>query len=68
MKKLLIMLSLLLLVSCSTNKNLVEYNKIRMDRNEEYLKSVEGRTVPKGEGKTERVPLDKEAERWSREQ
>ena len=34
-------------------------------KNEEYLNSVEGKTVPKGEinGTTRRVPLEKEADR-----
>lgn len=66
MKKILMMLSFLLLMSCTTNHALVEYNKARMDRNEEYLNSVEGRMEAKGEGKTRRVPLEKEAERWSK--
>ena len=52
-------------MSCSTNKALVEYNRERMDKNEEYLRSVEDKTVPKGEvnGATKRVPLEKEADR-----
>ena len=71
MKKILLLSGLLLLVmSCSTNKDLVEYNRVRMDRNEAYLNSVENKKVPKGDikGKTTRVPLEKEAEKWSREQ
>lgn len=62
--KLLLLISLLL-VSCSTNKALVNYNRERMDKNEEYLRSVENKTVPKGEvkGTVKRVPLEKEADR-----
>jgi uncharacterized protein YcfL len=65
MKKRLLLLISFLLVSCSTNKALVEYNRERMDKNEEYLRSVESKTVPKGEikGTTRRVPLEKEADR-----
>ena len=65
MKKIMLLSVFLLTVSCSTNKALVEYNKQRMDKNEEYLRSVESKTVPKGEikGTTRRVPLEKEADR-----
>ena len=65
MKKIILLSVFFLTVSCSTNKALVEYNKQRMDKNEEYLNSVEGKTVPKGEinGTTRRVPLEKEAGR-----
>ena len=65
MKKIILLSVFFLTVSCSTNKALVEYNRQRMDKNEEYLKSVEGKTVPKGEinGTTRRVPLEKEADR-----
>ena len=65
MKKIILLSAFLLMVSCSTNKALVEYNRQRMDKNEEYLNSVEGKTVPKGEinGATRRVPLEKEADR-----
>ena len=51
MKKKLLLLMSFLLVSCSTNKALVEYNRERMDKNEEYLRNVENKTVPKGEVK-----------------
>ena len=63
MKKKLLLLMSFLLVSCSTNKTLVEYNKERMDKNEEYLRKVESKTVPKVETKdvSKRVPLEKEA-------
>ena len=65
MKKMLLLLISLLLVSCSTNNALVNYNRERMDKNEEYLRSVENKTVPKGEvkGTVKRVPLEKEADR-----
>ena len=65
MKKIILLSVFFLTVSCSTNKVLVEYNRQRMDKNEEYLNSVEGKTVPKGEinGTTRRVPLEKEADR-----
>ncbi len=65
MKKIILLSVFFLTVSCSTNKALVEYNKQRMDKNEEYLNSVEGKTVPKGEinGTTRRVLLEKEAGR-----
>ena len=65
MKKKLLLLMSFLLVSCTTNKALVEYNRVRMDKNEEYLRSVEDKTAPKGEvnGATKRVPLEKEADR-----
>lgn len=65
MKKNLLLLISFLLVSCSTNKALVEYNRERMDRNEEYLRRMESKTVPKGEvnGSTRREPLEKEAGR-----
>ena len=65
MKKKLLLLMSFLLVSCTTNKALVEYNRERMDKNEEYLRNVENKTVPKGEvkGTTRRVPLEKEADR-----
>ena len=65
MKKIILLSVFFLTVSCSTNKALVEYNRQRMDKNEEYLNSVEGKTVPKGEinGATRRVPLEKEADR-----
>ena len=65
MKKIILLSVFFLTVSCSTNKALVEYNRQRMDKNEEYLNSVEGKTVPKGEinGTTRRVPLEKEAGR-----
>ena len=65
MKKKLLLLMSFLLVSCSTNKALVEYNRERMDKNEEYLRSVENKAVPKGEvkGMTRREPLEKEAGR-----
>ena len=65
MKKIILLSVFFLTVSCSTNKALVEYNRQRMDKNEEYLNSVEGQTVPKGEinGTTRRVPLEKEADR-----
>ena len=65
MKKIILLSAFLLMVSCSTNKALVEYNRQRMDKNEEYLNSVEGKTEPKGEinGATRRVPLEKEADR-----
>ena len=64
MKKKLLLLMSFLLVSC-TNKALVEYNRVRMDKNEEYLRNVENKTVPKGEvkGTTRREPLEKEADR-----
>lgn len=63
MKKIMLLSVFLLTVSCSTNKALVEYNKQRMDKNEEYLRSVEDKTVPKGElkGTTTRSPLEEEA-------
>ena len=65
MKKIILLSVFFLTVSCSTNKALLEYNRQRMDKNEEYLNSVEGKTVPKGEinGTTRRVPLEKEADR-----
>ena len=65
MKKIILLSVFFLTVSCSTNKALVEYNRQRMDKNEEYLNSVEGKTVPKGEinGTTRRVPLEEEADR-----
>ena len=63
MKKIMLLSVFLLTVSCSTNKALAEYNKQRMDKNEEYLKSVEDKTVPKRElkGTTTRSPLEEEA-------
>ena len=65
MKKIILLSVFFLTVSCSTNKALVEYNRQRMDKNEEYLNSVEGKKIPKGEikGTTRRVPLEKEADR-----
>jgi hypothetical protein len=65
MKKIILLSVFILTVSCSTNKALVEYNRQRMDKNEEYLNSVENKTVPKGEikGTTKRVPLEEEAGR-----
>ena len=65
MKKKLLLLMSFLLVSCTTNKALVEYNRERMDKNEEYLRNVENKTVPKGEvkGTTRRESLEKEAGR-----
>lgn len=65
MKKKLLLLMSFLLISCTTNKALVEYNRDRMDKNEEYLRSVENKAVPKGEvkGTTRREPLEKEAGR-----
>ena len=65
MKKIILLSVFFLTVSCSTNKALVEYNKQRMDKNEEYLNSVEGKTVTKGEidGTIRRVPVEKEAGR-----
>ena len=70
MKKYIIFIVCGLLMSCSVNKSLVNYNTQRMDRNEEYLKSMEGKTVPRGEvnGTTKRAPLEKEAEKWSKNQ
>ena len=68
MKKYILLVLPILLMSCSTNKALVEYNTQRMDRNEAYLKSMEDQTVPRGEteGAIKRVPLEKEAEKWGK--
>ena len=68
MRKYIIVISLGLLVSCSTNKALVQYNTERMDRNEAYLKSMENKTVPRDGEAVKKVPLEKEAERWENNQ
>ena len=68
MKKYIVLISLGLLMSCSTNKVLVEYNTQRMDRNEAYLKSMENKTVSRDDETAKKVPLEKEAEKWEKNQ